>query len=270
MRFSMKLLRFLGCIAVVIAAVAFAPSRAQANVFCPVTIDAVENLAVLGRQNTFGMLLNFDPGLTSSVRVRIDSETTRYAVDFNEIETVGGLKLLQKLYFTLPDGQTVSSAWVESTGTDKAARLACPITQPFDITEPAPVDRTIAAQRLTNRRTVRDAFSSKTPTVTPVAFGPVQKQSCAQPFSPPRAIQPAVPVYPAEARAVKAVGTATVRVDLDETSSVVDAIIMRSSGYAPLDRAARDAALKSSYRTESFACRSIASSFPFVVVFNGP
>lgn len=266
----MKLFRFLGCAAIIVAAVAFAPSRAQANVFCPVTIEAVENLAVLGRANTYGMLLNFDPGLTTSVRVRIDSDTTRYAVDFNEIETIGGLKLLQKLYFTLPDGQKVSSAWVESTGADKAARLACPITQPFDITEPAPIDRQIEATRLANRRTVRDSFSSKTPSVTPVAFGAVQKQSCAQPFSAPRAIQPAQPVYPPEARAVRAVGTATVRVDLDETSTVVDAIVMRSSGYAPLDRAARDAALKSTYRTETFACRSVASSFPFVVVFNGP
>ena len=266
----MKLFRFLGCVAVLFAALAFAPSRAQANVFCPVTIDAVENLAILGRGNTYGMLLNFEPGNTSSVRVRIDSDTTRYAVDFDEIETVGGLRLLQKLYFTLPDGERVTSAWIESTGADKAARLACPITQPFDVTEPVPLDPQIVAQRLANRRSVRDSFSNKTPTVKPNAFGAVEKRSCAQPFSPPRAILPAQPVYPPEAHAVRAVGTATVRVDLDETSSVVNAIVMRSSGYSPLDRAARDAALKSSYRTETFACRSVASSYAFVVVFNGP
>jgi len=73
----MKLFRFLGCAAVLFAALAFAPRRAQANVFCPVTIDAVENLAILGRGNTYGMLLRFDPGQTTTVRERIDSATTR-------------------------------------------------------------------------------------------------------------------------------------------------------------------------------------------------
>ena len=55
--------------------------------------------------------------------------------------------------------------------------------------------------------------------------------------------------------------------DLDETSTVVDGFVVRSSGFAPLDRAALNAALKSSYRTETFACRSIASSYQFAVTF---
>ena len=61
------------------------PAPARANVFCPVTIAAVVNLAMLGRQDTYGVLLDFDPGDTASVRMRVDSATTRYAVDFNDI-----------------------------------------------------------------------------------------------------------------------------------------------------------------------------------------
>ena len=69
------------------------------------------------------------------------------------------------------------------------------------------------------------------------------------------------------ARAVRASGTTVLRVDLDETSTVVGAQIIRSSGYAPLDRAALAAAQKSSYRTESFACRPVASTYQFTVTF---
>jgi TonB family protein len=69
------------------------------------------------------------------------------------------------------------------------------------------------------------------------------------------------------ARAVHASGTTVVRVDLDETSTVVGAAVVRSSGYAPLDRAALAAAQKSSYRTESFACRPVASTYQFTVTF---
>jgi TonB family protein len=66
---------------------------------------------------------------------------------------------------------------------------------------------------------------------------------------------------------VHASGTTVVRVDLDETSTVVGAAVVRSSGYAPLDRAALAAAQKSSYRTESFACRPVASTYQFTVTF---
>jgi len=266
----MKLLRLVVGACVMTAALSLAPHPASANVFCPVTIDALENLSVLGRQNTYGLLLNFDPGDTQAVRVRIDSDKTRYAIDYADLETVGSLPLSVKRYFSLPEGERVTAAWVESTGTSVDARLPCPITKPFDLTEPEPTDRQVIAQRAAARRSVRDTFSTKSRIASASPFGPVEKRTCAQPFSPPRAILPAQPAYPTEARTVRAVGTATVRVDLDETSSIVNALVTRSSGFAPLDRAARDSALKSTYRTETFACRAIASSYSFVVTFNGP
>jgi hypothetical protein len=62
---------------------------AAANVFCPVTVEAVTNLAILGRADTYGVMLDFDAGDTSSVRVRVDSATAHYAVDFNDIGPIG-------------------------------------------------------------------------------------------------------------------------------------------------------------------------------------
>src|ERR1700685_860460 len=52
--FRMKSLRFLASLAVLTIAVVAAPRPAQANVFCPVTIGAVSNLAILGRESTYG------------------------------------------------------------------------------------------------------------------------------------------------------------------------------------------------------------------------
>jgi TonB family protein len=103
--------------------------------------------------------------------------------------------------------------------------------------------------------------------VQPKSFGAASVDSCNQPYAPPRAILPVQPDPMPAARAVHAAGTTVLRVDLDETSSVVGAFIVRSSGYAPLDRAALAAAQKSSYRTESFACRPVASTYQFTVSF---
>ena len=111
-----------------------------------------------------------------------------------------------------------------------------------------------------------DGPSSPTPLD---CFGAATADSCNQPYAPPRAILPVQPETSAAARALHATGTTIVRVDLDETSTVVGSEVIRSSGYAPLDRAALAAAQKSSYRTESFACRPVASTYQFTVTFGG-
>jgi TonB family protein len=243
------------------------PAPARANVFCPVTIAAVVNLAILGRQNTYGVMLDFDPGDTTSVRMRVDSATARYAVDFNNIGPIGNAGTRARRYFVMPPGEHLLNAWIESTGLNPDSRMECPITRPYATDEPAPVNpRTLAALEA-DRRKLRDSFSTKTPTVQPKSFGAATVESCSQPYAPPRAILPVQPDALPAARAVHAAGTTVVRVDLDETSSVVGAAVVRSSGYAPLDRAALAAAQKSSYRTESFDCRPVASTYQFTVTF---
>jgi len=243
------------------------PAPARANVFCPVTIATVTDLAVLGRQNTYGVLLDLDPGDTASVRMRVDSATTRYAVDFNDIGPIGNGGVSARRYFVMPPGERLASAWIESTGLAPDSRMECPITRPYATDEPAPVDpRTVTALEAA-RRSLRDNFSTKTPTVQPQSFGAATPASCSQPYAPPRAILPVQADAVPAARAVHASGTAVVRVDLDETSTVVGAVVVRSSGYAPLDRAALAAAQKSSFRTESFDCRPVASTYQFTVTF---
>jgi TonB family protein len=243
------------------------PAPARANVFCPVTIAAVENLAILGRQDTYGVMLDFDPGDTASVRMRVDSATARYAVDFNDIGPIGEAGAHIRRYFVMPPGERVVTAWIESTGLNHDSRLECPITRPYATAAPPPLDPHVLAALQVDRRSLRDSFSTKTPTVQPKNFGAATAASCSQPFAPPRAILPVEPAPLPAARAVHASGTTIVRVDLDETSTVVGASVVRSSGYAPLDQAALAAAQKSSYRTESFACRPVASTYQFTVSF---
>lgn len=266
----MRLFSFAAC-AIVVAGtiVAVPPAPARANAFCPVTIAAVENLAPLGRASTYGVLLDFDAGDTASVRMRVDSATTRYAVDFNDIEIIGSIPLRAKRYFLLPTGERVVSAWIESTGTTPESRLECPITRPYGADEPASTNPRAVAALNVDRQTLLNSFSTRTLTTRPQTFGKAEARSCAQPYAAPRAILPVQPETPAAARAVRAAGTAVLRVDLDEASSVLNVTVVRSSGFAPLDRAAVAAAAKSSYRTETFGCRSVASSFQFTVTFSG-
>jgi TonB family protein len=247
--------------------IAAPPVPARASVFCPVTIAAIQNLAVLGRQDTYGVLLDLDPGDAASVRMRVDSATTRYAVDFDDVGPIGDAGTRARRYFVMPPGERLVAAWIESTGLHPESRMECPITRPYAADAPAPVNpRTLSALDV-DRHQLRDSFSTKTPTAQPKSFGPTTVDTCSQPYAPPRAILPVQADVPQAARAVHASGTTIVRVDLDETSTVVGASVIRSSGYAPLDRAALAAAQKSSYRTEQFACRPVASTYQFTVTF---
>ena len=122
------------------------PAPARANVFCPVTIAAISNLALLGREDTYGVLLDFDAGDTASGRMRVDSATARYAVDFNDIGPLGNDPARGRRYFVMPPGERLVSAWIESTGLSPDSRMECPITRPYAVDEPAPVNpRTLAA-----------------------------------------------------------------------------------------------------------------------------
>lgn len=240
---------------------------ARANVFCPVAIATITNLALLGRQDTYGVILDFDPGDTASVRLRVDSATSHYAVDFNDIGPIGQSGAHARRYFVMPGGEKVLTAWIESTGLTPESRMECPITRPYAADAPAPLDPQLLKALDTDRRALQENFSTKTVTVQPKSFGSVTRQTCNQPYAPARGILPVQPDTLPAARAVHAGGTTILRVALDETSSVVGAVVVRSSGYAPLDRAALDAASKSSYRTESFACRPVASTYQFSVTF---
>jgi TonB family protein len=242
---------------------------ARANAFCPVTIAAVTNLAILGRADTYGVMLDLDPSDVASVRLRVDSATARYAVDINDLGPVGNVPQQARRYFTLAPGDRLTTAWIESTGTSPDDRLECPITRPYAADAPAPIDPRVVALTTAAQTSLRDSFSTKTIVVPATSFGPSQPQTCAQPFAPPHALQEVKPAAPPGARAVHANGVTIVRVDLDENSTVVRSQLVRSSGFAPLDAAAVAAAQGATYRTQTFACRPIASSFQFTVSFAG-
>ena len=266
----MNVLALAAALAVTAASLVVAGAApARANAFCPVTIAAVTNLAILGRADTWAVMLDLDPSDAASVRLRVDSTTTRYAVDINDLGPVGAFPLQAKRYFTLAPGDQLISAWIESTGTTPDARLECPITRPYAAGAPAPIDPRVVRETTTAQTSLRDSFSTKTPVLAATSFGRAQPAACAVPYAPARALQDVTPAAPPGARAVHANGIAIVRVELDETSAVVQARVVRSSGFAPLDAAALAAARSATYHTQIFDCRPVASSDQFTVSFAG-
>lgn len=261
--------RFVCTLAALVAALPLwaAPAPARANAFCPVTIAALSDLGQVGRAGTYGVLLDVDRGDTRSARVRIDTERTRYAIDVNEIPLMGvnGLQLAR--YFTLPLGEHVLGAWVDSTGLSSLQRLDCPVTAPWGANRPAPAPLEAQTEdRL--RRTLIDDFGTRTlPIITPTAFGAVQSITCAQPNVPAHALSPVRPAFPPEARAVNATGVVEIRADVDDTGGLAGAYVTRSSGFAPLDRAALETARRARYAPAIFACRPVATSLIFTTGF---
>jgi len=174
-----------------------------------------------------------------------------------------------KRYFTLAPGEQLVSAWIESTGTSPDARLECPITRPYAAGAPAPIDPRTLRETTVAQTALRDNFSTKTPVLAATSFGSAAPQTCAMPYAPPAALRDLTPAAPPGAQAVHANGIAIVRVELDETSNVIEARIVRSTGFAPLDFAALAAARAATYRTQTFNCRPVASSYQFTVSFAG-
>jgi TonB family protein len=242
------------------------PRPAAANVFCPVTIGAVADLSAVGRYGAYGILLNVDRGDTRSVRVRIDTDRTRYALDVNDIPlmTFTGVRVTR--YFTLPADEHPIAAWVQATGLAPTERLDCPITSPWSPNAPpATPEAQAAADR--DRQTAIDSYGSRTAMLTPVAFGANTPPACARPFTPAAPLAPLHPPFPPEARSVNATGVVELHLDIDDTGAVVNALVTRSSGFAPLDRAAVATARSAQYAAATFACRPIASELDLTTGF---
>jgi len=243
-----------------------APRPAAANVFCPVTIGAVADLAAVGRTGTYGILLDVDRGDTRSVRVRIDTDRTRYALDVNDVPlmTFTGLRLTR--YFALPPDEHPVAAWVQATGLAPTQRLDCPVTAPWSPDAP-PSSAAAQADADRDRQVAIDGFSTRTTLLNPLGFGPSAPPACARPFAPAAPLVPLRPPFPPEARAVNATGVVELHLDVDDTGTVIDARVTRSSGFAPLDRAAIVTALAARFAPATFACRPVATSLDLTTGF---
>ncbi|HZO93298.1 MAG TPA: energy transducer TonB [Candidatus Baltobacteraceae bacterium] len=246
----------------------FRPAPAAANAFCPATVAALADLAGIGHPGTWGVLLEVDRGDTRSIRVRVDTNQTRYAIDVNDVPlmTYSGVQMIK--YFNLPAGEHVVAAWVNSTGVAPNQRLDCPVTSPWAPNLPPPQSPREQARVEHDRRSIVDGYSTRTlSVVAPIAFGSPTPVSCQQPYAALHALAPIRPAFPPEARAVNATGIVGVLVDVDDAGALVDARVVRSSGFAALDRAALDTVKRTRFAPALFACRPMAASAELTVGF---
>ncbi len=244
------------------------PIPAAANAFCPATIAALADLGATGRPGTWGVMLDVDPGDTRSLRVRVDTNQTRYAIDVNDVPlmTYTGVQMIK--YFTLPAGEHVATAWVNSTGVAPNQRLDCPVTAPWAPNLAPPSSPAEQSRLDTDRRAIVQGYTTRTLSiVAPIAFGAATAITCQQPNVALHPLAPIRPAFPPEARAVNATGIVGIRVDVDEGGVLVGAHVVRSSGFAPLDRAALETVKRARFGPELFACRPTAASTLLTVGF---
>ena len=78
------------------------------------------------------------------------------------------------------------------------------------------------------------------------------------------------PQYPEAAMEAGATGTVYIEVTLDDSGALTGTSVWKSSGNLALDDSARNAALRSTYASGTFACRPHGGSYLFDAVFTSP
>ena len=246
-----------------------APAPARANAFCPATVAQVVDLNAFGHAATYGILIDVDRGDTRSIRLRLDSDRTLYALDVNDVPymTFSGVRLIR--YVTLPLGEELTGAWVQATGLAANDRLDCPLTSPWAPGQPTPTGPGEVEAYQRDRDEVVRTFNPANAPLRPMAFGPAAMgaERCTTPDAPARPLAAIRPAFPPQARAVNATGVVELRLDVDDTGTPIGGRVTRSSGFAPLDRAALDTAEHTKFSPATFQCRPLATSVDVTVGF---
>ncbi|GAC1655852.1 MAG: hypothetical protein NVS9B12_07150 [Vulcanimicrobiaceae bacterium] len=102
---------------------------------------------------------------------------------------------------------------------------------------------------------------------TPPVASPTPKPSCSAPYTEARTIEKYSPQVPQIAIDEGLNGHAQVKVDLSADGKVVDASIFQSTGNTLLDRAAVEAAERTTYGPKVVDCASVPGSYLFRVDF---
>lgn len=225
-------------------------------------------------------VLTKDPNLTDA-RVVLSSESDDYSMDLRGLQFAAApeppsplpspatpFQRSAPIYIRLPKTDEVLAATAEPMTPD--ARTSACRTQ-FRYTD-AYLSQLISQYQPTKqghdlRRALAVRFNQGPADTAAVTATPHMAQACAVPYAFARTTQKAEADYPAVAREARVMGTATVRVDLDETGRVVQARVFRSSGNSSLDDEALNAATRSRYAPETFRCQGLAGSYLFVVDF---
>jgi TonB family protein len=101
---------------------------------------------------------------------------------------------------------------------------------------------------------------SSSPSVPP-------RPACSQPFADARTIDAIAPESPEDAAGLQI--SAQVQVTLDDRGRVLDAHVYQSTGVLSLDRAAVDAARRSTYAPSVVDCQPAGGTYLFRVDFQG-
>ena len=192
------------------------------------------------------------------------------------------LHLLLAGWLPWPFGHSLSETEVVSVRHVTIARIAkrTPAPAPVQPRKKAASFRTkIAPPRTTQRgsrgvpvanvaspATGKPAASTPAPVPSPTATA-IAQACLYHDVTPAVSATADPPAIPPEARASKASGTASIRVEIDEQGRVTGAKLAQTSGSAGLDEVAIQMARAATYTPALVKCRPVASSYTFSVKF---
>jgi TonB family protein len=123
---------------------------------------------------------------------------------------------------------------------------------------------------LTNgRHHVASVAPQQAPAAVQTTARRAAQRSCEEADLPPHAVWQAEPVVPVGAQNNAGGKTATVRVSLSATGRVQTASMMQSSRDPALDRAAIEAAMRSTFTAATRRCQGVPSTYALTVSFGG-
>lgn len=253
--------------------------RANATTeFCPAILDTAPVAPGPAGSQTYGIQLRALSDRQVIARVAFDTSAGWFQADIPQTSLTGSVRTVPLkypvdvavsaspiMYVRFPSAVRVDRAFVTSAlsygdlfhWTDRGKVTCTPSSEGWPDPHYSLAD--------TSGLSTRPAASATV--VTPVARGPLESASCAEPFVLPRVLKQSQPAYPDAAKAVGASGSAIIGVAIDPDNSVADAWVQGSSDDATLDAAAVAAAQASTFAAGRVYCQAVPSIFYIETTF---
>jgi TonB family protein len=222
-------------------------------------------------KNVWAVVLSRSSRGSLVVRVTLYSRTASYAADLRSVNFDKGVPFDDPLSDALrpfrADAAFVrvdASEAIDAATAEPIEPTHYPCVLSYGLSEPSrPVRSDLRQQIAAAREAIATRLPADSAIVTAARVAALTEPSCVIPYSNATVTKAVSPDYPRAAMETGQTGGVIVRVGISETGAVTDAKVMVTSGSPILDKAALDAARRSSYSAPVFLCKPVAGFYTF-------